>query len=397
MRLKVNRAKLFCFGLVATLSISGVSTATLAASPGAFNQVDASSVIKAYVAHVHRSYRESHQSALAMHGAIKAFVERPSAKSLANARERWVSARVPYGETEVFRFYEGPIDQPKGGNSAEGPEGRLNAWPLNEAYLDGVKGKPKGGLINDTSVEITRDALIARNATEDEAEVTLGWHAIEFMLWGQDHNAHGPGTRSWKDFAGEGRIAQRRRAYLGLVSELLLEDLAGLVSAWAPGQDNYARTFEGLPAQVALSHIMSGMATLSGFDLASERIAVALDSRSQEDEHSCFSDTTHLDIWANALGVKKVYLGSDGASSAGVFALAVKAAPKEAEQLRALVEQSTALAKASPKPIDQALLAPDGDPRRVQLEALVTVLQKQAEALKALGGAMQIAVHVHAE
>ena len=246
----------------------------------ALDKAQADAVIKGYAAYVHASYEVTLRDARALQSAIKDFVAAPSAKRLAVAKARWTSARVPYGKTEVFRFYEGPIDAPQRGAQPEGPEGRLNAWPMNEAYLDGVKGKPAGGIIHDPKVPITREAMLARNTTEDEAEVTLGWHAIEFMLWGQDMATDGPGARPWTDFAGKSSPAQRRRAYLTLLAEILVDDLQSLVNAWSPAGESYARQFTGLPHATALSHIMSAMATLSGFELASERIAVALDSRS---------------------------------------------------------------------------------------------------------------------
>ena len=375
----------------------GIVDDAQAESKGAESDL-AGEVIAAYVGHVHASYVEVAAEAESFREAIRFFVSAPSEAGLERARERWIKARVPYGKTEVFRFYEGPIDRAKSANQAEGPEGRLNAWPLNEAYLDAVRGKPKAGLIQDSSLALSRDALIARNATDDEAEVTLGWHALEFMLWGQDFNAQGPGSRSYQDFVGKGEVATRRRMFLSLVTDLLVEDLRGLVKAWAPGTSNYAQAFKALPSARALGHIMTGMATLSGFELASERIAVPLDSRSQEDEHSCFSDTTHLDIWANALGVYEVYLGEEGrGGSASLHALASHLAPQEAARVRALIEESTALAEAVPRPIDQVLLAPEGDLGRAKLEALVTLLQRQAEALKSLGKAMKVSVLVHAE
>mgnify|MGYP002843648981 CR=1 FL=1 len=107
----------------------------------------AAEVVDDYAVYVHVSYSATAEAAKALQGAIDAFVASPSAAGLEEAKALWVKARVPYGKTEVFRFYEGPIDAPGGDGVAEGPEGRLNAWPLNEAYLDGVKGNPTGGLI----------------------------------------------------------------------------------------------------------------------------------------------------------------------------------------------------------------------------------------------------------
>jgi len=45
-------------------------------------------------------------------------------------------------------------------------------------------------------------------------------------------------------------------------------------------------------------------------ELANERIAVAVLTPSEEDEHSCFSDNTHRDITTNYQGFKNILMGT---------------------------------------------------------------------------------------
>ena len=44
-------------------------------------------------------------------------------------------------------------------------------------------------------------------------------------------------------------------------------------------------------------------------ELAGERMNIALLTNSQEDEHSCFSDNTHRDIFLNAEGIQNAFEG----------------------------------------------------------------------------------------
>lgn len=357
----------------------------------------AQDAVSAYAEHVHQTYARTASAAVSLQKAIDAFVAAPDEAKLKAARAAWIAARIPYGHTEAFRFYEGPIDAPASGTRPEGPEGRLNAWPLNEAYIDTVVGGPKKGIINDPQIPITREALVARNATDDEANVSLGWHAIEFLLWGQDLAKDGPGARPAADFVGQSQVPARRRAYLKLATEIVVADLNGLVADWAPKAKNYRAQFEALPPATALGHILTGLATLSGFELASERIAVPLDSRSQEDEHSCFSDTTHNDFAANAEGIALVYFGANGNSN-GALGRWVKTGDAVLEaQLAAAIRKSVDLARKSPAPVDQALLAPDSDPRRKHLQQLVKALQDQAKLFQQTGKTMRVAVQITAE
>jgi putative iron-regulated protein len=59
-----------------------------------------------------------------------------------------------------------------------------------------------------------------------------------------------------------------------------------------------------------ITNILTGMGVLGKSELAGERIYVALDNQDQEDEHSCFSDNTHRDIYLNFKGIYNLYQGT---------------------------------------------------------------------------------------
>lgn len=266
-------------------------------------ETDLSSVIKTYSMIVHASYEDSLLAAKEMQAKINAFIEKPAQKTLDAAKESWLVARVPYGQTEVYRFYGGPIDD------EDGPEGQLNAWPLDEAYIDYVEGNTKAGIINDTSFAITKEKLMDANEKGGEANVSTGYHAIEFLLWGQDLTTDGPGHRPVWDFTTETNH-ERRIQYLQVVTEILIADLESLVAEWSPNNpNNYRAQFEAKDPKLAVQQILSAMGILSKGELAGERMRVALVNHDQEDEHSCFSDNTHVDIQENARGIQNVYLG----------------------------------------------------------------------------------------
>ena len=240
-----------------------------------------------------------------MNNAIIKFIQAPDNNSLINAKNKWIEARIVYGITEAFRFYGGPID---GVNKygEEGPEGLINAWPLNEAYIDYVQGNPEAGIINNLSLEINAETIIAANMSEDDADVSTGWHAIEFLLWGQDFSLETAGLREASDYLPTNEVNVRRRAYLVATSTLLLEHVNWLAEQWSEnGEGRKSFMTKNDPGGA----ILTGIATLAGFELSSERIATALDSGDPEDEHSCFSDQTHNDVKANFNGIKNVYLG----------------------------------------------------------------------------------------
>ena len=251
-----------------------------------------------YAAGVHAAYGESLASAQEMDAAIDAFLADPSDATLAAAKDAWLVARDDYGPTEAFRFYGGPID-----DEETGTEGLINAWPLDEAYIDYVEGNAEAGIVNDPDGFPTIDAelLVSLNEQGGEANISTGWHAIEFLLWGQDLSLDGPGQRPASDYTTAAN-ADRRATYLAVASDLLVSHLSELVDTWAPDADNYRAEFEALESEEALRRIITGIGELSRGELAGERMNVAYAERSQEDEHSCFSDNTTADIVGNARG-----------------------------------------------------------------------------------------------
>jgi putative iron-regulated protein len=338
---------------------------------------------------VHASYQASLTSAQAMDAAIGAFVAAPSAETLQAAKDAWLAARDDYGPTEAFRFYGGPID-----DETDGPEGLINAWPMDEAYVDYVEGDPDSGIINDVAGYPTIDAAVLTGANEQEGEtnISTGWHAIEFLLWGQDLSATGPGARPVEDYTTNPN-ADRRATYLTTASALLVEHLQGLVDAWAPGADNYRAEFLALDETEAGRMIITGIGELSRGELAGERMNVAYSERSQEDEHSCFSDNTTNDIVANAVGIQNVLTATYPGGVAGTSLLDVFAAEDEdlAARLRAEVDASVAAARSIPAPFDQHLAegVADSEPGRqailTTMNALGTQTDTIVEAAKAIG------------
>ena len=337
-------------------------------------------VVANYAAGAHTLYANSLASARIMDEAINAFLADPTPAALEAAKRAWLSAREDYGPTEVFRFYGGPID-----NEVDGPEGLINAWPMDEGYVDYVEGNPAAGIINmpDEYPEITAELIISLNEEGGEANVSTGWHAIEFLLWGQDLSPEGPGARPVEDYTTNPN-ADRRATYLRVTSQALLGNLQDMVDAWAPGQTNYRAEFVSKPADDALVDIITGAGALSAGELAGERMNVAYSERSQEDEHSCFSDNTTRDIVGNAIGVQMVLTGDYGSvSGPGILDLFATQDEGLAERLRREAADSVHQASRIPAPFDRHLTddVPDSAPGRAQVLRTIEALERQADTI----------------
>jgi putative iron-regulated protein len=337
-----------------------------------------------------RAYARAASDAERLRTAIAAFLGAPSEATLAGARVAWMASRASYEPTEVFRFSDGPIDGANALGGREGPENRINAWPMDEAYLDSVANSPRGGLIPNLSIPMDRSLLGHAHGASDDTQVTLGFHAIEFLLWGQDRDTVTAGQRPATDYAPGGAVRDRRRLCLAMMTDSLVADLAAVAREWRP--DRYGAKFAALPRREALRRVLSGAATLSGFEMASERISVPLATHSQEDEQSCFSDNTVRDLSANIEGLALVLEG-DGEST-GLLKLFGALDPKLAHDLRDRLDQVRQRMLEVPAPYDAIILSAPDDPRRRRLEALAGELIGLSGALQRAGTRAGVTVTV---
>jgi len=373
--------------LILAMAVAATLNAPLATAA----EASIAPVLNHYAEIVYANYADTLQATQAMQKAIDAFLAQPSAETQQAAQKAWRAAREFYGQTEAYRFYGGPIDDD------DGPEGRINAWPMDESFVDGVQGMANVGLINDRGFAITKDALSAQNERGGEENIATGYHAIEFLLWGQDQSETGPGNRSYTDFVdGKTPNADRRRQYLKVVTDLLVDDLDGLVKAWRPDSKlNYRSLFvEG--GQESLRKIFVGLGSLSRGELAGERLEVALNSQDQEDEHSCFSDNTHRDAVTDALGIENVWLGryarADGTvmQGPGLRDLVATRDAAVADRTSRQIAASVAAANAIQAPFDREIVGAKDAPGRQRIQATVSSLVQQSKDLVAAANAVGI-------
>ncbi len=376
-------------GSVAWAQTSGPAASSEARA--AASAVTAAAVAAHYAHLVHANYSDTLNAAKTMQTAVLAFTAKPSAETLGQARKTWLAAREFYGQTEAFRFYGGPIDDDNG------PEGRINAWPMDESFVDSVEGKPNAGLVNNRKFVINKKNLSAQNERGGEENIATGWHAIEFFLWGQDLSETGPGDRNFEDFVdGKKPNADRRRKYLEVATELLIDDLSTLTKAWAPDAKNNYRARFAKGGRESVRKMLVGLGSLSRGELAGERLEVALNSQDQEDEHSCFSDNTHRDAVTNAQGIQNVWLGqykqADGTVIQGpslrdlVAAKDAALADKTSQQIAA----SVAAAEGIQAPFDREIIGGKDAPGRLRIQKTIDSLTQQSKDLVAAANAIGI-------
>ncbi|MCB1506397.1 MAG: peptidase [Hyphomicrobiaceae bacterium] len=367
-------------------------------------------VLANYANMAEAGYGDALKAAEALNAAVGKLVAEPTAANLEAARTSWIAARAPYQQTEAFRF---------GNKIVDDWEGKVNSWPLDEGlidYVDAAYGtdNPENSLyaanvIASPSINIAGETVDLTTITKElladklqeaggvEANVATGYHAIEFLLWGQDLNGTdaGAGNRSATDFDMKnctGGHCDRRVAYLKAVTELLVDDLKWMVSQW--GKDGAARqavlTSEGNNGLVT---IFTGLGSLSYGELAGERMKLGLLLHDPEEEHDCFSDNTHNSHFYDALGIRNVYLGTykrvDGSDVAGPsLSDIVRAKSPETDAavrkaLNATIDQMTAIkARAEGGERYDQMIGQGNTEGNAKVQAAIDALIAQAKELE---------------
>ena len=320
----------------------------------------AEAVLNTYADIARAGYEDSLTTARALDAAVDTLIAAPSEAALDAARAAWIAARAPYQQTEAYRFGNAIVDD---------WEGRVNAWPLDEGLIDyvdasygansdenalytvNVIANPQlvvnGREVDASAITPTLLAETLHEAEGVEANVATGYHAIEFLLWGQDLSGTGAGRgmRPATDFDPEnctGGNCARRAEYLKAASTLLVADLEEMVANWGP--DGAARTGLVAEPEAGLSAILTGMGSLSYGELAGERMKLGLLLHDPEEEHDCFSDNTHNSHYYDQIGIRNVYAGHyrrvDGSTVAGpaIADLVAAAEPALDEELRAALD-----------------------------------------------------------
>lgn len=347
---------------------SALAATALAALALPAQAADTQAIVKTYADIALAGYEDSLTTAKALDEAVKALVADPSDATLKAAREAWLAARPPYQQTEAFRFGNAIVDD---------WEGRVNAWPLDEGlidYVDASYGTESDenkfytvNVIANAKIANGGETIDATTITPDvlrqlqevggiEANVATGYHAIEFLLWGQDLNGTGPGAgnRPATDYDTRnctGGHCDRRAQYLTSAADLLVSDLEEMVGNWK--DDGAARKELTDDPQKGISAILTGLGSLSYGELAGERMKLGLMLHDPEEEHDCFSDNTFNSHFYDVKGIDNVYHGSytrldgskvEGASLGSYVREADAAVADEMEaRLKATMDAATAM------------------------------------------------------
>jgi len=396
--------------------LAGGSLAAHAAAP------DPKAILTNYANIGEATYGDAVAGAEKLKQAVDAFLAAPTDANLKAARQAWIDARVPYMQSEAFRFGNPEIDD---------IEGNVNSWPLDEGLIDYVDAKSYGtksdsnplytlNVVANKSLKIGNKIVEAEKITKEligsleeagdnEANVSVGYHAIEFLLWGQDLNGTGPGAgnRPASDYDTKNCThdnCDRRADYLSAATDLLIDDLKQMEAVFAEDAPGRKRLLANPAEGVAV--MFTGLGSLSYGELAGERTKLGLILHDPEEEHDCFSDNTHNSDFYDEKGMVNVYTGTytrtDGSVIKGPSLKDLVAAKDAGDSgridaaMKATTDAMTVLKQTadSGKMAYDQMIGPDNPEGNQIVQNVVDTLVAQAKAWEAAVAKLSIKITV---
>ena len=349
-------------------------------------------VVRQYALNLRANYQDVVGKLQDLQSAVDAFVGAPSQEGFDAARVAWLAARPGYGQCEVSRFYGGPLDE---------AQGRMNEWPIDENFLDYTYDIPAGGIVNQPAAYpvIDVDVLKSTDHMGGLENLPAGFHAIEFLLWGQRPSQEdGPGARPYTDYVDGGTAANqsRRRDYLKAATDLLLSDTQGLVAAWDLSDPNsYGAAMVAGPAHDGVQKIARGLTDLHISELYYERLLDPYVTMDRKDEESCFSESTYTDLVANATGVADTYHGRYGSlAGASIADLLAAIDPALADQIDQQIQATLSGVRAIPQPFDHTVISAATSDDHKKLDAAVQTFWPMQDLYRQMASALGIVINL---
>ncbi len=385
-------------------------------------------VLAAYREQAYRVYDDAYQAARLLYEDIDTLVSEPSLENLQAARNSWRAARVPYSQSEALRFGHWYVDE---------WEARVNSWPIDEGFIDYVDDSylasdtntwARSNIIGSDSLLVAgrevplnyivfKQLQMLESVADVEAVVVTGYHALEFLLWGQDThgNERGAGERPWTDFslehctngnqlAASEKPCRKRGEFLKTVTILLMRHLQEMREHWAAGEGTPGDRLVRGDVDTGLNRMLFGLTAMAAEELAGERMQVALLTHAPEEEQDCFSDDTHNSLWYNARGIENFYYGRyDGRSSyqapeRSLSALAERYSPQLSAKLDAAFARTREAMRAirhqgesRQQYVDQ-LIAPGNTQGNALLQSAIDSLRIQAGLLNDLAQSLGLSL-----
>ncbi len=239
------------------------------------------------------------------------FLSNPRSDRLTELQSRWISAHQAFISCNLYHALAFSRQEQKDLNKRIL---RLDAWPIEGGYVDYLPDYPYTGIVNDVTVPISIEALTNQHQMTGIYDVAIGFHSLEFLLWGADGNRPVLDFEEQSSETNEQGIElnsnNRRRAYISLLTALIIAETEALADRWNNDDSLATTTLNNTPPGAQASYLLSAV-----YQALSDQLLIKyfepLDTENVQDaDESAFSGTTKQGIQSQLFEIGKFLLGN---------------------------------------------------------------------------------------
>lgn len=274
-----------------------------------------------YIAQVDSDFIDLRAELASLQQSIESLLESPSSSTLAHGQERWASAHQSYHQSNLHLYFTSLISGENQSDQLNRMAYQMDYWPILAGYVDSVGGYKAGGIVHDVNVELSPESLKQQHGLFDVTEATLGFHVIEFLLWGESNVTTAP--RGFEDFSPVNKLTSiqresgmeisqignnRRRELLRLISAILLEDFNSSFAIWGDVSAGFLKTTEGRSSANLLNLLLESSTAMLTEELLIRSLYPLLNGEYESGLQSPYSQTSEITVAAQLQSVERLLL-----------------------------------------------------------------------------------------
>ena len=251
---------------------------------------------------------------------IVTLADHVSSENLSLSKQAWLDAHSAYELTTLHRYFATQLLGEQNSLALMQLQYQINHWPIIPGYIDYVNGYPDSGIVYDINVTLDVDSLREQHGAFDIYEVTLGFHVIEFLLWGYDTDSV---ARPAADFDAvleltpeetesgyslEQLSNNRRRLFLAVAADTLVEDFRALQSLWLTEESSIRQRIESTSGTELIVILADSMSAMLNQELLLRSLYPMLNGDFVESIQSPYSRSTQNAVSSQLSGLERLLL-----------------------------------------------------------------------------------------
>jgi len=251
---------------------------------------------------------------------IVTLADHVSSENLSLSKQAWLDAHSAYELTTLHRYFATQLIGEQNSLALMQLQYQINHWPIIPGYIDYVNGYPDSGIVYDINVTLDVDSLREQHGAFDIYEVTLGFHVIEFLLWGYDTDSV---ARPAADFDAvleltpeetengyslEQLSNNRRRLFLAVAADTLVEDFRALQSLWLTEESSIRQRIESTSGTELIVILADSMSAMLNQELLLRSLYPMLNGDFVESIQSPYSRSTQNAVSSQLSGLERLLL-----------------------------------------------------------------------------------------